>query len=369
MAFPSSPVNGQTAVLNGLTYSYNSTTKAWTRVQTNWAGITYVANVAPPTTNLTAGSQWYDTNSDTLFSYEYDGVTSHWVDISTPTVTTSGLGSTYISSSSAPTSASAGYQWYNTLTDILYEYVYDGTSNLGTLTKNGLTMSVNVSTGVYTLSGASWTSDTEQFTLRAVTTGGTFDRSYSITKTKAGAAGANARILTLGVDNNYFVVDKLGVATPTSINFTATPGGALTGTATWTVTTGTATLTGTGNTRALAYTDMTTDLVTIQASITDSTGVYSDKITIGKLKSGSDSAVGMLTNESITLAADASGTVGSYATATTDIKIYLGVTDDSANWTVSKVDGTGVTSTLSTRTVTVSAMSVDTGYEIGRAHV
>ena len=241
-------------------------------------------------------------------------------------------------------------------------YVYDGASQLGTLTKNGLTMTVNVSSGAYTLSGGSWTSDSEQFTLRAVTAGGTFDKSYSITKTKAGAAGANARVLTLGVDNNYFVVDKLGAATPSSITFTATPGGALTGTATWTVTTGTATLTGSGNTRTLAYTDMSTDLVTISASITDATGVYLDKITVGKLKSGSDSAVGMLTNESITLAADASGTVGSFATATSDIKIFLGATDDSANWSVSKVDGTGVTSTLSTRTVTVSAMSVDTGY-------
>lgn len=243
-------------------------------------------------------------------------------------------------------------------------YVYDGSTNVGTLTKNGLTMSVNVSTGAYTLSGASWTSDTEQFTLRAVIVadGTTYDKSYSITKTKAGAAGANARILTLGVDNNYFVVDKLGAATPSSITFTATPGGALTGTATWTVTSGTATLTGTGNTRALAYTDMSTDLVTVQATITDSTGVYSDKITVGKLKAGVDSAVAMLTNESVTLAADNTGVVGSFTQATTDIKVYLGATDDSANWTISKVDGTGVTSTLSTRTVTVSALSNDTGY-------
>jgi len=32
MSFPSSPINGQTAVLNGLTYAYNSADGAWVRV-------------------------------------------------------------------------------------------------------------------------------------------------------------------------------------------------------------------------------------------------------------------------------------------------------------------------------------------------
>lgn len=57
----------------------------------------------------------------------------------------------------------------------------------GTATKNGLTMTVVSSTGVYSLSGASWTSDLETFTLRAVYDGKTLDKEYTIAKAKAGA--------------------------------------------------------------------------------------------------------------------------------------------------------------------------------------
>ena len=32
MSFPSSPSNGQSAVVNGITYTYNSTNNTWTRV-------------------------------------------------------------------------------------------------------------------------------------------------------------------------------------------------------------------------------------------------------------------------------------------------------------------------------------------------
>ena len=38
MAFPSSPVNGQTAVVNNITYVYNSSIQSWTRVQNAGGG-------------------------------------------------------------------------------------------------------------------------------------------------------------------------------------------------------------------------------------------------------------------------------------------------------------------------------------------
>jgi hypothetical protein len=50
--------------------------------------ITYTANTAPPATGNTVGSQWYNTSTDTLYEYEYDGTTYHWVDISSPTLAT-----------------------------------------------------------------------------------------------------------------------------------------------------------------------------------------------------------------------------------------------------------------------------------------
>ena len=59
-------------------------------------------------------------------------------------------------------------------------------------TKNGLTISVVSGTGVYSLSGASWVTDAEIFTLRAVFNGVNYDKTYSIAKSKQGADGGCA---------------------------------------------------------------------------------------------------------------------------------------------------------------------------------
>ncbi len=56
-------------------------------------------------------------------------------------------------------------------------------------TQNGLTMSVTP-IGVYSLSGASWTTDLETFSLRAVFNGVSYDKEYSIAKAKGGTTGA-----------------------------------------------------------------------------------------------------------------------------------------------------------------------------------
>ena len=83
MSFPSSPVNGQLAVINNITYVYNSTTNSWTRQQHTFNNTGSV----PPTTNLLVGDIWYNTNDDTVYRYTYDGTNYYWVDIITPTVT------------------------------------------------------------------------------------------------------------------------------------------------------------------------------------------------------------------------------------------------------------------------------------------
>jgi len=61
-----------------------------------------------------------------------------------------------------------------------------GTSTTQTI--SGLTLSVN-SSGVYSLSGASWTSDSASFTLRAVYSGVTVTKTYKISKSKSGLNG------------------------------------------------------------------------------------------------------------------------------------------------------------------------------------
>jgi hypothetical protein len=87
MAFPLSPVNGQTTTLNGINYIYNSTSGAWTRIAT--ASSTTSAT-AP--TNPKVGDTWYDTATDDIYRYTSDGANSYWLDITGPTVAnTTGL--------------------------------------------------------------------------------------------------------------------------------------------------------------------------------------------------------------------------------------------------------------------------------------
>jgi hypothetical protein len=47
------------------------------------AGITYTAAVAPPV-SATVGDQWYDTTSDVLYEYISDGISQYWVDVNSP---------------------------------------------------------------------------------------------------------------------------------------------------------------------------------------------------------------------------------------------------------------------------------------------
>jgi hypothetical protein len=63
MSFPISPTNGQTATVNGITYSYSSSDNAWTRVTSN--NITISGNVT--TSNLIATTAFV--NGYNIFSY------------------------------------------------------------------------------------------------------------------------------------------------------------------------------------------------------------------------------------------------------------------------------------------------------------
>lgn len=46
----------------------------------NSGGITYTANVTPPTFGNLTGDQWYNTTTDVLYEYSYDGQNYYWVD-------------------------------------------------------------------------------------------------------------------------------------------------------------------------------------------------------------------------------------------------------------------------------------------------
>lgn len=92
MAFPVSPTNGQTIILSGVTYSYDSGNTAWKRVAVaGGAGIKYTASNTAPTSN-TVGDQWYNVNENILYEYINDGTSNNWVDMSTsPVIPGAGL--------------------------------------------------------------------------------------------------------------------------------------------------------------------------------------------------------------------------------------------------------------------------------------
>lgn len=110
---------------------------------------------------------------------------------------------------------------------------------------------------------------------------------FTLAKSRAGAAGATAKGLSLLVNSQIFRVSKTGVITPSSISFNAA-GQNLTGSPTFGTIGGPATLTGTGNSRTLTAENMTGDNVTVTLSWDG----MSDYVTIVKVYEGQDGAKG-----------------------------------------------------------------------------
>lgn len=88
------------------------------------------------------------------------------------------------------------------------------------------------------------------------------------------------------------------------------------------------------------------------------------EIELVKISTGSNTLMAVLTNESHTIPTNVNGNNGNYSGASTKIIIYNGTTDDTANWTITPSPASGVTGSWdnSTKTYTVTNMTVDTGY-------
>jgi hypothetical protein len=53
------------------------------------SGIKYTAATTPPVSGNSVGDQWYNTTTNILYEYMNDGTTSYWVDIISPTMSSS----------------------------------------------------------------------------------------------------------------------------------------------------------------------------------------------------------------------------------------------------------------------------------------
>ena len=87
MSFPTNPSNNSTAIVNGITYTFNSSTSSWTR-KTNSGGITYTASAGIVPATPKAGDQWYNISEDVRYEYATDGTSFFWLDTTSPAVST-----------------------------------------------------------------------------------------------------------------------------------------------------------------------------------------------------------------------------------------------------------------------------------------
>jgi hypothetical protein len=90
--------------------------------------------------------------------------------------------------------------------------------------------------------------------------------------------------------------------------------------------------------------------------------VASDRITVIGLTPGEQSVAMILTNEAHTVPAAPDGSGEDLAGAFTDVQVYVGTQLDTSNWSISRVNGPGVSSSLSGNRITITDLNVDAGY-------
>ena len=119
MSFPVSPTNGQTSVVNGITYSYSTATSSWTRIAGQVTATTYLSVTnTTSSTNTTTGALTVAGGAGFGGSVNIGG-----------TVVGGGVRST--TSATPPSNPTVGDIWYNSSTDIIYRYTDTG-SGYGT---------------------------------------------------------------------------------------------------------------------------------------------------------------------------------------------------------------------------------------------
>jgi hypothetical protein len=129
----------------------------------------------------------------------------------------------------------------------------------------------------------------------------------------------------------------------------------------------TASYTSAANESSYTYTPSSASITSLKAELylAGATTSKLDEQSIPVIVDGTDTITAVLSNESATVPADNAGTVATFAGAETTMSVFVGATDDSANWTFAATK-TNITSTASgtpvNRTQTVTALSALSGY-------
>ncbi|MEJ2286585.1 MAG: hypothetical protein P8X85_23665, partial [Desulfobacterales bacterium] len=252
------------------------------------------------------GGIW--TDSQTIYKTRFGTDTAAvWLTNEAHTVTTAFDGSGY-----SFVDAGGTMKCYEGATDVTTDSLTtyslpNGSGGGGTWTEtkaSGLIMTLNESTGVYSLSGT-WASNDEIFTLRCTRRGSDYDRQYTIAKSKAGEAGAGAILISVEADSQNFRYDAAGdLVAPDTINFTANQQGS-TGQVSWktqkwvtnewvdTATNRMTTLTGLTSSLSETNFDLEAETVLrVVAEFDEGVDTYTDSVTIVKVQDGATGGSG-----------------------------------------------------------------------------
>lgn len=231
--------------------------------------------------------------------------------------------------------------------------------------------------GVYNVTAM--TADTATIEFKASYKGTEIVKKLSMAKSRKGQPGKNANLLYLSVSNNVIVFDANDVAFPNQRISIVAKLQNISGTATFkaipyinATAQSEITLSGSGNDRYISGENW--DKRWTSLSVTATIGGLSDQTTIYKISEvkgsdGKNTIIGILTNESITISADANGNVPDFTKATGTFQIYDGIAlVDPKNVTYAVQTQTGATATIGTNGVyRVTAMSADTATVVFKA--
>lgn len=231
--------------------------------------------------------------------------------------------------------------------------------------------------GVY--NATAMTADTAMIEFKASYKGTEIVKKLSLAKSRKGQPGKNANLLYLSVSNNVIVFDANDVAFPNQRISIVAKLQNISGTATFKAIpyiNATAqpeiALSGSGNDRYISGENW--DKRWTSLSVTATIGGLSDQTTIYKISEvkgadGKNTIIGILTNESITISADANGNVPDFTKATGTFQIYDGIAlVDPKNVTYAVQTQTGATATIGTNGVyKITAMSADTATVVFKA--
>jgi hypothetical protein len=150
MAFPSSPTNGQQAVVNGITYQYNASRHSWLRVVVGTDTFT-VNNIVANSNVSAAAYYWANGTPFVSSSYGNTNVAAYLPvytgNISAGNITTTGNivggGVRATTSATAPASPTVGDIWYSTTDQTTLRYTNDGSTRFW-LDIGGPSLSTNI---------------------------------------------------------------------------------------------------------------------------------------------------------------------------------------------------------------------------------